>query len=56
MMPAAMMAETASEASSMVANDARSVFTPSGTCMSRTITAVTSPSVPSPPTTTPVRS
>ena len=39
MMPAAMIAETASEASSMVEKDARSVFTASGRWVRRTITA-----------------
>jgi len=56
MMPARMIAETASEASSMVGKDARIVFTPSGRWVRRTITPVTRPSVPSAPTMTPVRS
>ena len=56
MIPAPTMAETVSEASSMVENDARSVLTPSGTWSSRTVTAVRSPRVPSPPTRAPVRS
>ena len=56
MMPAAMIAETASEASSMAGNDARIVFTASGAWRSRRVTAVTRPNVPSEPTATPVRS
>ena len=55
-MPAAMIADTVSEASSSAEKDASSVFTPSGTRRSRTMTAVTSPSVPSEPTTPPVKS
>ena len=55
-MPAAMIAETASEASSIVVNEARMVFTASAACKSRTVTAVTMPNVPSEPTAAPRRS
>src|SRR6266478_3562074 len=55
-MPAAMMADTASDASSIEAKAASAVRTPSGAWSSRTVTAVTMPSVPSLPTVTPVRS
>ena len=51
-----MISDTAWDASTMVANDASVVFTASGRCTSRTVTAVTSPNVPSAPTAVPTRS
>src|SRR5207247_2582300 len=47
MMPAAMIAVTVSDASSMDRNEARMVFTASATWRSLTVTAVTRPNVPS---------
>jgi hypothetical protein len=54
--PAAMMADTAAPASSVEANPASSVCTASGRRSSRTVTRVTTPSVPSEPTIAPARS
>ena len=54
--PAAMIADTASAAASIDGNEARAVLTASGSWRRRTMTAVTRPNVPSAPTTTPVRS
>src|SRR5947209_8866696 len=54
--PAAMMADTASDAVSTSANAATHTRTASGSFSSRTSTSVTIPSVPSEPTSTPVRS
>ncbi len=55
-MPAPMIAETASEADSRSGNAATQTRTASGSVISRTSIAVTMPSVPSEPTSTPVRS
>ena len=55
-MPEAMMADTVSEASTTERKAASTVFTASGRCVRRTVTAVTRPKVPSEPTATPVRS
>ena len=55
-MPAAMISDTASDASVIEANVASAVFTASGAWSSRTVMAVTSPNVPSLPTAVPVRS
>ena len=55
-MPAAMIADTASEASTIERNAASAVFTASGVCVRRTVMAVTRPNVPSEPTAAPVRS
>ena len=55
-MPPAMAADTTSDASMTVRNAASTVLTASGTWVRRTVTAVTSPNVPSEPTATPVRS
>ena len=55
-MPAAMIADTASEASSIAVNEARIVFTASAAWSRRTVTAVTMPNVPSEPTAAPRRS
>src|SRR5690606_35565011 len=54
--PAATMDETAFDAVSIVGNGARSTLTASGLRVRRTITLVTIPSVPSEPTSAPVRS
>ena len=51
-----MIAETVSDAASIVANAAISVRFSSGSGVSLTVISVTSPSVPSEPTNTPVRS
>jgi hypothetical protein len=54
--PAPMIAEVAVPASSVLRNPASSVVTFSGRRVSRTVTSVTTPSVPSDPTTVPSRS
>jgi len=54
--PAAMIADTAADAASIDSNVARAVFTASATRVSFTTTFVMTPSVPSEPTTRPVRS
>ena len=51
-----MIAETASDADSTSANAATHTRTASGSFIRRTSTSVTIPSVPSDPTSTPVRS
>ncbi len=56
MMPCPIKSDTTLQASSIVSNTARRVFTASGFGSSRTTTLVTMPSVPSEPTITPVRS
>ena len=56
MIPAAMIADTVSDASSIDANGASTVRTASGRWVRRTVTAVTRPNVPSAPTARPVRS
>ena len=55
-MPAAMMSDTACEASSMLSKTASSVRTSSARRSSRTVMRVTMPRVPSDPTSSPVRS
>ena len=55
-MPAAMIAETVSEAASIVSNAAINVRLSSGRGTSLTVISVTSPSVPSEPTNVPTRS
>jgi len=55
-MPPAMMDETAAPASSVDENPASSVTTASGSRVSRTVTSVATPRVPSEPTNTPIKS
>jgi len=55
-MPAAMIAEVAFDASSIVGNAAMSVRLSSGSGVSFTVISVTMPSVPSDPTKVPTRS
>ena len=56
MTPAPMMADTAAPAASVSSKAASSVLTASGDRVSRTVTSVAMPSVPSEPTSTPSRS
>ena len=56
MTPAPMIADTAAPAASVSSNAASRVRTDSGERVSRTVTSVAIPSVPSEPTSTPSRS
>ena len=56
MTPAAMMPPTASPAARTVGKSSSIVRTSAGVRVRRTVTSVTTPSVPSPPTTNPRRS
>ena len=54
--PAAMIEDTAAPPAPVSSKAARSVWTTSGAGVSRTVTLVTMPSVPSDPTNAPIRS